>query len=109
MVESYPTGEQLWNALVHRVDTLGVPPDLIVTDVRMPGRTGLEVVQQLRRYDRVTPVIVVTACARDQIDMLRLPGVASVVQKGLFTVDSITALIRKTITPPKDKVKAGEG
>ncbi|MFT3835855.1 MAG: response regulator [Myxococcaceae bacterium] len=60
-VESYPTGEQLWRALVHRVDILGVPPDLIVTDVRMPGRTGLDVVRQLRRYDRVTPVIVVTA------------------------------------------------
>ncbi len=60
-VEAFPNGDQLWEALAYRIDCAGVPPDLIVTDVRMPGHTGLEVVKQLRRYDRVTPVIVVTA------------------------------------------------
>lgn len=65
-VESYANGDLLWAALAHRIEYLGVPPDLIVTDVRMPGHTGLEVVRQLRRYDRVTPVIVVTAFGDQQ-------------------------------------------
>jgi CheY-like chemotaxis protein len=36
-------------------------PDLIVTDVRMPGCTGLEVLARLRRNDWSTPVILITA------------------------------------------------
>jgi CheY-like chemotaxis protein len=36
-------------------------PDLIVTDVRMPGCSGLEVLARLRRNDWSTPVILITA------------------------------------------------
>jgi two-component system response regulator (stage 0 sporulation protein F) len=36
-------------------------PDLIITDVRMPVLTGLEVVRGLRDADTNTPVIVMTA------------------------------------------------
>jgi DNA-binding response OmpR family regulator len=64
-VEAFPDGDSLSRALAHRLDDLGQPPDLIVTDVQMAGHSGLEVVRQLRRYDRVTPVIVVTAFGGD--------------------------------------------
>jgi two-component system response regulator AtoC len=39
--------------------------DLIVTDVRMPGASGLDVVDQLRRDGDSTPVIAVTAFPHD--------------------------------------------
>lgn len=64
-VETYADGNQLLDALLVRFDQLGAPPDLVVTDVRMPGRTGLDVISQLRRFDFVTRVIVVTAFADD--------------------------------------------
>jgi CheY-like chemotaxis protein len=37
------------------------PPDLIITDVRMPGMTGLEILRSMRRADWRTPFIVMTA------------------------------------------------
>ncbi|MET0387832.1 MAG: response regulator [Polyangiales bacterium] len=38
------------------------PPnvDLIISDVRMPGRSGLDVLGALRHTDRATPVILIT-------------------------------------------------
>lgn len=36
-------------------------PDLIITDIWMPGCTGLEVLARLRRFDWATRVIVITA------------------------------------------------
>ncbi|MBL8721263.1 MAG: response regulator [Myxococcales bacterium] len=51
-------------ALSAHIDRLATDPvDLIVTDVRMPGPSGLEVIEQLRCSDTTTPVIVMTAFA----------------------------------------------
>ncbi|MBI3073533.1 MAG: sigma-54-dependent Fis family transcriptional regulator [Deltaproteobacteria bacterium] len=35
--------------------------DLVITDVKMPGVTGIELLQSLRRQENATPVIVMTA------------------------------------------------
>jgi two-component system response regulator HydG len=37
------------------------PPDLVVTDLRMPGMDGLQLLERLREGDRELPVLVVTA------------------------------------------------
>ncbi|WP_342382161.1 response regulator [Myxococcus stipitatus] len=42
-------------------------PDLIITDVRMPGYSGLEVVARLRREGWKTPVILITAFGDAQL------------------------------------------
>lgn len=36
------------------------PVDAVITDVAMPGRTGLELVQEMRRRGLTTPVAVLT-------------------------------------------------
>ena len=53
-------------------------PDLIVLDMMMPGRTGLEVLAELRTEDRFaeTPVIMLTA--RAQAEDRRAAGDAGV-------------------------------
>lgn len=35
-------------------------PELVITDVRMPGASGIEILRSLRSYDRFTPVILMT-------------------------------------------------
>jgi CheY-like chemotaxis protein len=48
-------------ALERSPSNTGPAIDLIISDVRMPGRSGLEVLTVLRRNDRETPVILITA------------------------------------------------
>jgi DNA-binding NtrC family response regulator len=57
------TGSQLWELIVHgALGTRSEPQvDLIITDVRMPGRSGLDVLSSLRKRDAWTPVILITA------------------------------------------------
>jgi CheY-like chemotaxis protein len=43
------------------VPSLGARPDLVVTDVCLPGFSGLEVLETIRVLDRRIPVIVISA------------------------------------------------
>lgn len=56
-------GNVLWEELRQCILDEDNPrePDLIVSDVRMPGRTGLEVLALIRQTDWATPVILITA------------------------------------------------
>jgi len=44
-----------------------IVPDVIVTDVRMPGRSGLEVVREARRTGLTCPIIVLSAFFDDEV------------------------------------------
>ncbi|MEQ8272952.1 MAG: response regulator [Deltaproteobacteria bacterium] len=60
-VESFLDGEALAHALRTLVDRRAPrAPDLVVTDVYMPGRTGIDVLAELRNGDWSIPVIVIT-------------------------------------------------
>ncbi|KYF69118.1 two-component response regulator [Sorangium cellulosum] len=39
----------------------GAPLDIVVSDIRMPGKSGLELLAGLRRDDWSTPVVLITA------------------------------------------------
>ncbi len=39
----------------------GYKPDLIITDINMPGMTGLEVIQRVRAKLRFTPILALSA------------------------------------------------
>ncbi|MBN2281146.1 MAG: sigma-54-dependent Fis family transcriptional regulator [Candidatus Marinimicrobia bacterium] len=45
------------------IRTLREKPDLVISDVKMPGKTGIEFLQDLREMNNLTPFIVVTAHA----------------------------------------------
>jgi CheY-like chemotaxis protein len=67
--------------------------DVIVTDVRMPGVTGFEVLEGLRQVDWATPVILISAFADDQLVRdARLFGVTAVLPKPFALRDLLDAV-----------------
>ena len=56
---SAPDGEAAWREIQR------LKPDVLVTDIEMPGLTGLELAQRLQRHDELpVKVIIVTTFAR---------------------------------------------
>ena len=74
-------------------------PDLIVTDVMMPGMSGTELVEELRKIEalRETPIVVLTARADDslRLELLR-NGVQDMVLKP-FVPDEFLARIANLV------------
>ena len=53
-----PDGETAWRELQR------LKPDVLVTDIEMPGLSGLELAQRVQRYELPTKVVIVTTFAR---------------------------------------------
>lgn len=53
-----PDGETAWRELQR------LKPDLLVTDIEMPGLSGLELAQRIQRHEMPTRVVIVTTFAR---------------------------------------------
>ena len=67
-VESVGSGPEL----LHRLGTASLSrhrglPDLVVTDIRMPGLSGLEVLSGVRELAWTTPAILMTAFGDDEV------------------------------------------
>ncbi len=91
-------------ALLRRLDsanrTQGLGVDLVVSDVRMPELTGLEVLERLRGADPFTPYIVVTAfgSAETRRAAARL-GAIAVLDKP-FDIKDLLRLVEDAIGAP---------
>ncbi len=58
VVGSAADGEAAWRELQR------LKPDVLVTDIEMPGLTGLELAQRAQRHELATKVVIVTTFAR---------------------------------------------
>jgi CheY-like chemotaxis protein len=101
LVETAATGDALLRRVAHSVHRLtSAPlPDLLITDVRMPGRSGLDVVAALRAADAWLPVIVITAFgdAPTHARARRL-GAALVLEKP-FELEELCRIARQLLLP----------
>ena len=77
------------------------PVDLVVTDLRMPGMTGMEVLTEVKNKDADIPVIMMTAFSTvdNAIEALRL-GAADFIKKP-YDMDELLVLIEKTLNHHK--------
>lgn len=97
------------SAITFLEDGAAEPGDCIVTDVRMPGMTGLQLVGDLKARGIVTPVIVITGHGDVPMAVEALKrGVADFLEKP-FDDEVLLAAIAETIRKAGDRPAAGGG
>ena len=74
------------------------PPDVIVSDIRMPGWSGLEALEILRAADQPAPIILMTAFGSAETHELAARLGASYVIDKPFDVDDLVALVAEMAT-----------
>lgn len=81
------------------------PPDLVVTDLRMPGMNGLELVRKIGEMDPAIPVVLMTGLGTEDIasEALRA-GASSYVPKRYILRD-----LRPTVAKVLHAAQAGRG
>lgn len=78
----------------------------IVTDVRMPGRSGVELVEELRRRGATVPVIVITGHADVPLAIQAMKaGIADFIEKP-FDDEAILGAIRKALAQQQGDAQA---
>jgi len=71
--------------------------DLVITDLRLPGMSGLELARKLRRGRAAQPVIVVTAYGSTEVEAdLQRAGVAGCFPKP-FAMDALRRAVRQAL------------
>jgi DNA-binding NtrC family response regulator len=71
--------------------------DLVVTDLRMPGLSGVDTIAALRAIDPDVPVIVATGCGHEEaVSECRKSGVCGFICKP-FDFTDFVALVRRTL------------
>ena len=88
-VRTFERGEHLLDALA------GDMPDVLVTDVRMPGMDGIELLERLRAHNPTLPVIVVTAHSDLDSAVAAYQGGAFEYLPKPFDVDEVIGLVNK--------------
>ena len=84
-------GESLLRCLKGKVRACPVP-DLVISDVRMPGASGISVLRKLRKSDWTMPVVIITAFGDERIHAeARELGAATVLDKPFDMEDLIYA------------------
>jgi DNA-binding response OmpR family regulator len=81
---------------------LAEPIDLIVLDLMMPVMDGVAFLEVIRSYARWRnlPVVIVTALAADDEDLVRRLTVARVFRKTRFAINELIDCARQLVPPP---------
>lgn len=72
-------------------------PDLVITDVRMPGLNGLDLARYLRQTYPATKVIVVTGYSTRDIERTALALAVTALLKKPFGLDMLGEVVRKAL------------
>jgi len=95
-IDTFRTAEEAWGWL--RTGR----SDLVISDLRLPGMSGLELARKLRRGRHAQPVIIVTAYGSpDAMRDLADAGVAECFSKP-FPMDVLRRSVRKALAAASD-------
>jgi DNA-binding NtrC family response regulator len=92
--------------------------DLVISDLKMPGLDGIEIIEAVKRLDEDTPVVIITAYGTvESASEAMLKGGFDFITKPfrkeqiLFTIDKALKWLKlqKENKMLKDQIKKGEG
>jgi DNA-binding NtrC family response regulator len=91
-IDTFRTAEEAWAWLqTHR-------SDLVISDLRLPGMSGVELARKLRRGAKAQPVIIVTAYGTPEtIRDLERAGIAGCFPKP-FPMDDLRRSVRRALS-----------
>ncbi len=104
------TVEEAGNGMeaMHRLDEQ--VPDLVITDILMPQKEGIECIREIRGLVPNVPVIAMSGGGGGQADYLRMAallGAAAVLAKP-FDPMELVALARRLVASPKEDARLTE-
>jgi CheY-like chemotaxis protein len=100
VVSEAKDGQELLAMLVAKTapDGTSIAPDLVITDVQMPGATGIRVLSHVRRAHPTVPVILITAFGSVELHaQARRLGAATVLDKP-FDVGVLRKLVQRLLS-----------
>lgn len=90
-IDTFSTAEDAWRWLQRGRS------DLVISDLRLPGMSGLDLARKLRRGPHAQPVIIVTAYGSPEVVRdLKRAGVAECFPKP-FPIDVLRRSVRKAL------------
>jgi len=99
-VTSCPDGLSLLERIQQGLDG-DDPVDLVVTDIRMPGLTGLEVLEAYHDQPQLPPLICMTAFGDEQTHAEAMRLRARAIVDKPFDIDRLVELARQLCPPHK--------
>jgi len=83
--------------------------EVVITDMRMPGMGGMEVLRGIKKVSPGTPVIVITAygTVNTAVEAMK-EGAADFIMKP-FSVDHLESLVKKVVAGKEGKGEGGSG
>jgi two-component system nitrogen regulation response regulator GlnG len=86
----------------------GSAPEVLVSDIRMPGRSGLELLQAVKQRHPAVPVIVMTAYSDLDSAVAAFQGGAYEYLPKPFDIDQAVELIRRALDESRREAEAAE-
>jgi two-component system nitrogen regulation response regulator GlnG len=93
---------------IAQLDRGAEPPQVLVSDIRMPGQSGLELLQELKKRFPGLPVIIMTAYSDLESAVAAFQGGAFEYLPKPFDVDQALELIRRALDQSMHQVGASE-
>jgi DNA-binding NarL/FixJ family response regulator len=73
------------------------PWDILILDINMPGRSGFEVLAEVRRNFRATPVLVLTSTPEDQIGLRAIKNGANGYLNKQAAADQLVTAVKQVL------------
>jgi len=95
-IDTFGTAEDAWEWLQ------GSRSDLVISDLRLPGMSGIELARKLQRGPHAQPVILVTAYTPGRDDEMQRAGIVECFPKP-FQIDQLRQSVHRALAQARPR------